>query len=234
MELCDIIVSNETKEENYMFNEYEHKIFDGVNVDILNAFLNDSRIERRSLKKGEVIFAPTSFSHSIGIITKGNAVIRRTHNVGDSVILRRIGEGEIFGVSALFSEKTKFVSEIVADNDCSAIFFSEDMIRELISKDSDFAINYITMLSNKIDYLNKLISGYSAQTANAKLAHFLLQNAEKYTVCIEYSMTLLSERIGIGRASLYRAIEELEEANIITRKGKCICISDIEKLKMYI
>ena len=90
------------------------------------------------------------------------------------------------------------------------------------------------MLSNKIDYLNKLISGYSAQSANAKLAHFLLQNADNDTVSIEYSMTLLSERIGIGRASLYRAIEEFEEAKIITRKGKNICISDIEKLKMYI
>ena len=217
-----------------MFKENEHKIFNGVNEDILNTFLNDSRIDRRLFEKGEVIFAPTSFSHSIGIITKGNAVIRRTHSVSDSVILRRIGEGEIFGVSALFSEKTKFISEIIADNDCSAIFFSEDMIRELISKDTNFAINYIAMLSNKIDYLNKLISGYSAQSANAKLAHFLLQNADNDTVSIEYSMTLLSERIGIGRASLYRAIEEFEEAKIITRKGKNICISDIEKLKMYI
>ena len=217
-----------------MFNEHEHKIFNGVNADILNTFLNDSRINRRSFERGEVIFAPTSFSHSVGIITKGNAVIRRTHSAGDSVILRRIGEGEIFGVSALFSERKKFVSEIIADNDCSAIFFSEDMIRELISKDTIFAINYITMLSNKIDYLNKLISGYSAQTANAKLAYFLLQNAQNDMVCIEYSMTLLSERIGIGRASLYRAIEEFEDAKIITRKGKNICISDIEKLKMYI
>lgn len=217
-----------------MFKENEHKIFNGVNEDILNTFLNDSRIDRRLFEKGEVIFAPTSFSHSIGIITKGNAVIRRTHSVSDSVILRRIGEGEIFGVSALFSEKTKFISEIIADNDCSAIFFSEGLIRELISKDTNFAINYIAMLSNKIDYLNKLISGYSAQSANAKLAHFLLQNADNDTVSIEYSMTLLSERIGIGRASLYRAIEEFEEAKIITRKGKNICISDIEKLKMYI
>lgn len=217
-----------------MFKENEHKIFNGVNADILNTFLNDSRIDRRLFEKGEVIFAPTSFSHSIGIITKGNAVIRRTHSVSDSVILRRIGEGEIFGVSALFSEKTKFISEIIADNDCSAIFFSEGLIRELISKDTNFAINYIAMLSNKIDYLNKLISGYSAQSANAKLAHFLLQNADNDTVSIEYSMTLLSERIGIGRASLYRAIEEFEEAKIITRKGKNICISDIEKLKMYI
>ena len=217
-----------------MFKENEHKIFNGVNEDILNTFLNDSRIDRRLFEKGEVIFATTSFSHSIGIITKGNAVIRRTHSVSDSVILRRIGEGEIFGVSALFSEKTKFISEIIADNDCSAIFFSEGLIRELISKDTNFAINYIAMLSNKIDYLNKLISGYSAQSANAKLAHFLLQNADNDTVSIEYSMTLLSERIGIGRASLYRAFEEFEEAKIITRKGKNICISDIEKLKMYI
>ena len=29
-------------------------------------------------------------------------------------------------------------------------------------------------------------------------------------------------------------IKELEEANIITRKGKNICISDIEKLKNYL
>lgn len=217
-----------------MFNEREHRIFNGVNGDVLSSFLNDSRIERKSFNKGDVIYAPVSFSRSIGVITKGNAVIRRSQGACESVILRRIGEGDIFGVSALFSEKTEFVSDIIADNDCMATFFSEDMIRELISLDNNFAVNYISMLSNKIDYLNKLISGYSAQSANAKLAHFLMQNAENNTVCIDYSMTLLSERIGIGRASLYRAIEEFEQAGIIIRKGKNICISDIQKLKMYI
>ena len=217
-----------------MFNEREHRIFNGVNSNVLFSFLNDSRIERKTFNKGDIIFSPVSFSRSIGVITKGNAVIRRSQGACESVILRRIGEGDIFGVSALFSEKTEFVSEIIADNDCMATFFSEDMIRELISLDNNFAVNYISMLSNKIDYLNKLISGYSAQSANAKLAHFLMQNAENNTVCIDYSMTLLSERIGIGRASLYRAIEELEQAGIISRKGKNICISDTQKLKMYI
>ena len=54
-----------------MFNECEHKIFEGVNVNILNSFLGDSRIERRSFKKGEVKI------------------------VGEGLKIKKYGEGEV-------------------------------------------------------------------------------------------------------------------------------------------
>ncbi|MBQ2387779.1 MAG: winged helix-turn-helix domain-containing protein, partial [Clostridia bacterium] len=44
----------------------------------------------------------------------------------------------------------------------------------------------------------------------------------------------LSDRLGIGRASLYRALDDFEADGIIHRDGKNIFIKDINTLKKFI
>ncbi len=217
-----------------MFDERTHYIFKNVNSQILSDFLNDERCERLCFKKDDTIFSPGVYRRSIGIITFGSAIVRKPHVMGDSVVLRHMGEGDIFGVAALFNSSEEYVTEIIAASDCKVTFFNENMIEELLKADNNFVINYISALSSRINYLNMLISGYSSQTSCGKLSHYLLLNEQGGVVNVGFSMTQLSERLGVGRASLYRAIDDLESSNIICRDGKCIYIKNFDKLKQYI
>ncbi|MBS6943384.1 MAG: winged helix-turn-helix domain-containing protein, partial [Clostridiales bacterium] len=47
------------------------------------------------------------------------------------------------------------------------------------------------------------------------------------------SMNKLAELLGIGRASLYRAMETLEKKGIVAREGKCIAILKPNDLLHY-
>ena len=63
----------------------------------------------------------------------------------------------------------------------------------------------------------------SAGTAEGKLAQYLLSAVgDEEQVAI--SATQLSARIGVGRATLYRAFEALEREGAIAREGKVIRI----------
>ncbi len=217
-----------------MFEVANHSIFNNVSSDNLSSFFSDVRLERAVFKKGDVIFSPSVYRKSIGIINFGNATVRKSHGTGDSVVMRKMGEGDVFGVAALFNSGEQYVSEIVADSECEITFFSEEMVSELLGKDRNFAINYISALSNRINFLNMLIAGYSAQTACGKLSHFLLMNKQGDVVNLDYSMTKLAERLGIGRASLYRALDDFEADGIIHRDGKNIYITDMNTLKQFI
>ncbi len=217
-----------------MFNECEHRIFQNVDKKILNSLINDGKFERQRFEKGDVIFSPSDYRRSIGILNDGEATVKKPHNIGDSVVLRRMGEGDIFGVAALFNSGDEYVTEIVADCNCIVTFLNEQTVIELLAADKSFVMNYISMLSGRINYLNMLIAGYTAQKAVSKLAHYLIVNAVNDRVSLEYSMSGLAERLGIGRASLYRAVEDFESAEIIKRDGKDIVITDPNKLKQFI
>ena len=217
-----------------MFDERGHSIFKGVDENTLSLFLNDTRCERICVEKGNTIFSPSVYRKSVGIITAGSATVRKKHNNGEFVVMRRMGEGDIFGVAALFNQSEQYVTEIIADSDCKVTFFSEEMIAELLKNDTNFVTNYISVLSNRINFLNMLISGYSAQTACGKLSHFLIMNEQNSVVTVNYSMTKLSDRLGIGRASLYRALDDFEADGIIHRDGKNIYIKDMNTLKIFI
>ena len=71
----------------------------------------------------------------------------------------------------------------------------------------------------------------SAGSAERKLAQYLLEVGGG-TDEVTTSATRLSALIGVGRASLYRAFEELEQEGAILREGKLIRILDRKKLQI--
>ena len=62
-----------------------------------------------------------------------------------------------------------------------------------------------------------------------KLARYLLANGQGGSVTCTASG--LAQRLGISRASLYRAFEALEKSALIVRRGKTILIPDLAALE---
>ena len=85
-------------------------------------------------------------------------------------------------------------------------------------------------MSKKVVYLNRKISTLVAGSAEKKLVAYLLE-IELDSVCsINVSMSALADMLNVGRASLYRAIDDLENRGLIKKNGKMIIISDYNAL----
>ena len=69
----------------------------------------------------------------------------------------------------------------------------------------------------------------SNPSAEGKLARYLLTNGGDGAVTL--SATALCQRLGVGRATLYRAFEALERAGAIARAGKTIRVLRPEALE---
>jgi CRP-like cAMP-binding protein len=84
--------------------------------------------------------------------------------------------------------------------------------------------NYLRYLSGRIRFLSARLQALAAGGAEGKLSRYLLENAaEGALVC---PATELAQRLGISRASLYRAFQALEDAGLIQRRGKTILVPD--------
>ncbi len=204
-------------------------IFKGLSESELDSIIYDSRCETVLHKAGEDIYSADKFRRAIGIVMSGTAICNSSLNGG--VTMRLLSKHECFGVAAVFSGDTRYVSYISAKTECTVLFIPEEVISEAIERISNFARNYITFLTTRIQYLNTLVDAYSSPSIEVRLARYIVAYVGGRDVPFNLNMTALSKALGIGRASLYRALYELEKQCLITRKNGRINVTDIEKLK---
>ena len=207
------------------------KLFKTLSEDALN-YITENYSVMSSCDKNEIIFSETSYTRSIVIITKGRATVKKKGGSG-KILMNVLNTGDVFGMAAMFYEQENFLTEITAAEKVSLMTISKENLINIFSEFPAVTENYITILSEKIHFLNKKISTYTKADASQKVASFILQceAADENTVTLPISITDIADALNTGRASVYRAFEAFEKNGIIKRKGKTITILNKEALE---
>lgn len=172
-----------------------------------------------SYNKGEVFFSGEHFQKSLGILLEGEAKVYRAGE--GRILLNRLAVGSAFGAAALYGGKEEYLTEIQAASFVRVLFLTQEMLSDLMKKNFCIAENYICFLSGRIRFLNERISGFTGESAEQKVAdYFSLHASAEGKVLLPKSMTELCSMLGIGRTSLYRAIDALEAAGFLKKEGK--------------
>lgn len=192
-------------------------IFSGVSDENLSAMLLSDGVYETECSKGEKIIQN---SHQMIIILSGTAVV-----INGNAVLRTITSGGVFGIVTLFSEKGA-ETEIMAKTNCRLLVLPEKAVEFLLKADSAASMNYIRFLTDRIHFLNSVIDRYTAGNIEDNLSAFLLNLSEQYGNTFSLNITAAASQLNIGRASLYRAIDALNNKGAITKNGKEITITD--------
>lgn len=164
-----------------------------------------------TFKKGEIIYDENDFRKCIGIVLSGRVKAVPLSKEG---VLSFFKTGDVFGAAAVFSSEAEYVSRIEAVKDCTVQFIDESCLISLFGKYPTVAANYISFLSGRIRFLNQKLSIMMNDGAEAKLFEFLTKN-DGY----KGNMSALAKTLCMGRTSLYRCIETLEQKKLISRCG---------------
>ena len=190
-------------------------IFDGIDNTAVEKIL--SLAEETAFEKNENIYK----SRYIGYLISGSAKVIRTGSGGNSITVRNINRGDIFGSASIFGNWNNDFSKIISQSECRVKYFSEDVFLSVLKNYPQFSINYISFLTDRIRFLNRRLDTFSAGSTQNKLYEFLLSHADNNNeVNLNISLSELAKRLGIGRTSLYRDITSLEDTGFIIRKGK--------------
>ncbi len=178
---------------------------------------------------GNLILSSDKHTDALCFIESGKA--RITSDVGDrETVIKYAVAGDVFGAATLFSSM-KHNTKVYAETETSVIFLEKKVICTLLENSNTVALNYINFLSDKISFLNRKVAAFTASSAEIKLAMYLYGNVdENNCVSPQTSMSALADQLGIGRASLYRVIDSLSDAQIISYNGKQFKILDIDAL----
>lgn len=206
-----------------------HSIFSSLSSKKIETISCDDRCFISSSKDGDDIIKVGSSSSALGLILEGNVLVYRKGG-GLPVLLQRLTAGKLFGASTLFSDSSEYLTELKAGSDCKVFFMPSEIISELIVGEPSFALDYVAFLSGKIRFLNERLSELSAPSALQKLSSYLLKDDGR----IALSKVQLASALGIGRASLYRALDDLTEKGYISSDGKSVTVIDREGLMSLI
>ena len=178
---------------------------------------------------GDVILSPEKKQRVVGLVLKGTATAEPCGG-SDNALLRLLCAGDMFGIANLYAENEPFPSIIKAKTVAHILFLDAGRFKWLIETDGNALRAYLSFMSKKIVYLNKKISTLTAGSAEKKLALYLCENSRDGSFLADVPMSALAELLGVGRASLYRAMDTLERSGAITKNGKTIIINDINAL----
>ena len=192
-------------------------LFKNVDEILMEQLCTDPRCEQISYPRGATIFDEAHFRRCLGILLTGEVLVEKNTADGKRLNMTPLTPGECFGAAAMYTQQQRYASLLTAKRPTQILYLPQAVITWAMERSFTITENYITYLSGRIWFLSSRISALTAGTAQQKLAVYLIEQGD-----VAISMTDLSQQLNLGRASLYRAVEELEESGAILRDGKML------------
>jgi len=198
-------------------------LFQNIEETEIQRLLSLGEINEENFSQGKIL--QNCKNHcKIGIIVKGKAIIK---SGDDGVIIKKLSQNDIYGVASLFDTPAHLTS-VVAVTDCTVITMDKAFVETCIKENNQVALNYIEFLAKRVSFLNRKINAYTAKSAENKLYTYLLQlPREENEINLPVDMSTVAKMLGIGRATLYRALEKLENNGTILKQDKKIFLKEV-------
>ncbi|WP_294516958.1 Crp/Fnr family transcriptional regulator [uncultured Pseudoflavonifractor sp.] len=201
-------------------------LFQGLPETLALRAAADRRSTLAEAARGETIYTPHAFSRSLGAVLSGKVEVRK-----GELIVSVLGPGDLFGAAALFNDRTDYAAQLTARSPCRMLLLPQELVEELMAASPALARQYIRYLSGRIRFLEQKINSLVAGTAEERLSCFLRTQVQDDLVPLDCSITGLAGRLNVSRASLYRALDALEDRGAIRREGRAIRVLNPELLE---
>jgi len=203
-----------------------------IDVDI--ARICDTR-EEKSYSKGEVIHAEGDNIQDFKYLKNGLVKLYKETDNGDEQIITITRPFEFVSNISVFHED-RYRYSLSALEDSVVCCIKIDLIKELIIRNGNFALNLITVLSRTSENIISLGLEIRKRNLAGRIAYVLLYfSGEIYHSRIfdlPVSRKEIADLISMSSANVIRTFSEFRRDGIIKSNGRTIEITDMSKLEV--
>lgn len=200
-------------------------LFQSCPEQTVQAALADPECTVHRFDSGQTLYQPHQFSRCLGVLLSGGIRVSR-----DALAISVLSPGDLFGAAALFNDREDYATTLTACAPCRVLLLTQALVRRLMDESPQVRDNYIRYLSGRIRFLSGKIQSLAADSVEGRLKQHLLTSLSPQQTRLDCPATELAKRLGISRASLYRAFETLERQGLIYRQGRTILVPDLNAL----
>ena len=209
-------------------------LFKGLSDEELDSIIESDSFTTAKYGRGETIYSPETYEHKLGFIISGECEIRQLSSDGSKVILNTLRSGDSFGILSIFRED-EFPTDIHARRNTEILFISKESLEWMLERSHKVSLNVMRFLADKVAFLNGKIETVTQVSVEKKLGSYLMAKS-KLLGKSTFSLNLkkCAESIGVGRASVYRAINSLKSKGYIAAECKSVNIISKENLEEFL
>ncbi len=192
----------------------------------------EKHMERKTYKKGEIIFTPLDQCDHLSVILQGEVKLCKYSADGQEQILSFLGGGDVYGEAIVF-QGDHYVVTVIAERDTTVEMIHRDVLLTLTQRNKNFTLAFFRELTRKIKLLNNKIEMLSLKNMKQKIARYLLSLSKEQkssSVKLPHSKQKIAFLLGTSREVLSRNFSEMEKEGYIQSKGRNVFLLNIEKL----
>ena len=165
---------------------------------------------------GAEIYRPDRFRRCLGLLLSGRVLVTK-----GSLTVSTL---DLFGAAALYNDAPDYATTLTAQGICRCLLLDQELLDRLLGEEALLRRNYLTYLTGRIRFLNARLGSLAVGDTEGRVVRYLLSSLSYGAV--ECSASGLARQLGISRASVYRAFQDLEQAGLIRREGRAILVPD--------
>ncbi len=214
-------------------------LFDGISKEEIISILHCMDLKIFEYKKNDYLTVAGEDFTQIGLVLEGNVALTKESAAGNRVIIGILGPSEMFGEMAAYSGQKLWPVSVIAQTNCTVLFFSQDKIVGCCDKvcisHKQLIMNMLKVVSNRALMLNKKVEYLAMKSLRSKISTYLLEESKKTgqrkTFQLNLNRNELADFLNVSRPSLSRELCKMRDDGLIEFHSTAIKILDFDALK---
>lgn len=199
----------------------------------LIGILDASEFEIKEYQKGQIIHLQNEVCQSMDIIVAGKVAVQKIDEDGNVLTINIFSAPEIIGAHLIFSTHNVYPMTVVAESNVIVSRLQRELIIELGRHNSDFMLDLLQIISDRILTLADTIKTISHNTIRKQIIAYLTYEyrlQKSFVLKLNYTKKELAERFGVQRTSLSRELNKMRKDRLLDYSNKTITIKRLSLL----
>lgn len=208
--------------QKYVDTLKRSQLFSGVGDNEIVVMLNCLQAKILTFKKGDYVFREGEHIEHFTVLVEGKLLVQHDDFWGNRNIVNVIRVGEMFGEAYVAPESGAILNDVIAEEDCSIIFFDIKRILTVCSTACRFhsivVQNLFFSISEKNRTLVQKIGHMSKRSTRAKLLSYLSDEAKKHNssqFTIPFSRQQLADFLCVDRSAMSNELCKMRDEGLL-------------------
>ena len=197
-------------------------LFSGMSADEARCILSCLDAREKRYKKGDIIFHTGDSIDCMGFILSGSVDIIIDDMWGNSTILGRADEGELFAETYACISGEPLMVDVAANEKCEILFLNAQKLMRTCKNACQFhnrlIQNLLSIFAVKNLELSKRSVFTSSRSIRARLISYLSEQSRhsgSYQFTIPFNRQQLADYLGVDRSALSNELSKMQNEGIL-------------------
>ena len=193
----------------------------------------------RKCTRGQMLFAQVDAVSHFYVVKTGTIQLFRTTPDGHEKTIELLKSGQTFCENEIMDSCTRHrVNAVAVEEGTTVIEFPTGWLKEASRKNSTFALNLLSIISQQV-HLAEIEAEHQATMTAAQLVACFMQRLcvlygfDPKSFELPYSKSLIASRLGMELETFSRTLGKLKDQGLVV-EGTHVSIQDLKRIEHYV